>query len=135
MPSWDLWRRELYLWTLTCTVMALPLVWLLWDPAQALSVAAGAAIGLLNLHLMGRSAFQMFGAPVAALRQTQSPRFAPLMAVVRWPAAALATACVLWYMAGQPEGLVVGVSLAFLGFVIAGVRSAPIDFDDEDPSS
>ena len=133
MPSWDLWRRELYLWTLTCTALGVPLAWFLWEPAQALSVAAGAAIGLVNLHLLGHSAFQMLGAPTAELRAAPRPRFAPLMAFVRWPVAALATATVLWYMAGQPEGLVVGVSLAFLGFVIAGVRSAPIDFDDEDP--
>jgi len=131
MPSWDLWRRELYLWTLTCTVLGVPLAWFLWDPAQALSILGGAAIGLVNLHLLGRSAFLMLGASTTQLQMAPRPRFAPLMAVVRWPVAALATASVLWYMAGQPEGLVVGVSLAFLGFVIAGVRSAPIDFDED----
>ncbi|MEZ4382917.1 MAG: hypothetical protein R3A79_16445 [Nannocystaceae bacterium] len=132
MPRWDLWCRELYLWSLTFTVPGVAAAWFLWSPAQALSVAAGAAIGLLNLHLLGRSAFRMLAASQAELEAARGPRFAPLMAVVRWPLAALATATVLWYMAGQPEGLVVGVSLAFLGFVIAGVRSAPLDLEDDD---
>ncbi|MCA9637484.1 MAG: hypothetical protein KC420_15765 [Myxococcales bacterium] len=132
MPRWDLWRRELYLWTLTLTGAALPLAWLLWTPGQALSVAAGALLGLANLHLLGRSAFRMVEAPPRDLEDARRPRFAPLMALVRWPLAALATAFVLWYMAGQPEGLAVGVSLAFLGFVIAGLRSAPADEEIDD---
>ena len=67
MPRWDLWRRELYLWTLTLTGVVAPLAWLLWTPEQAFSVLAGAAIGLCNLHLLGRSAFQMLGASLADL--------------------------------------------------------------------
>ena len=49
---------------------------------------------------------------------------APLLAMLRWPATALATAAVLWYMPGRPEGLVVGVLVALVGFTAAALQSA-----------
>lgn len=134
MPRWDLWRRRLYLWTLTAAAPAIAAAWLWWAPGQALGLACGVAIGLANLHLLGRAAFRMVQRPQAELEAAARQRFAPLMAALRWPLAALATAFVLWYMPGQPEGLAIGFSLAFLGFVLAGLASAPPTDDPENPS-
>lgn len=132
IPRWDLWLRRFYLWTLTFTVAAAPLAWRLGGPGQALGVALGAAIGLVNLHLLGRAVFRIVQAPPDALQAASQGRFAPLAAVLRWPLTALATVAVLWYMPGQPEGLAAGVSLALLGFVTAGLKAAA-EADREPP--
>jgi hypothetical protein len=138
MPRWDLWLRRLYLWTLTAAVVSTIAAALLWSGGQALGLACGVIIGLINLHLLGRAAFRMVEGTPEQLQAAAGQRFAPLMAALRWPLAALATAFVLWYMPGQPEGLAVGFSLAFLGFVLAGLASAPPgddpDLDPELPS-
>ncbi|MEZ4452568.1 MAG: hypothetical protein R3B09_24125 [Nannocystaceae bacterium] len=132
MPRWDLWLRRLYLWTLTAAAPATALAWLLWSPGQAIGLGFGVALGLVNLHLLGRAAFRMVQGSPDELKAAAGQRFAPLMAALRWPVAALATAFVLWYMPGQPEGLALGFSLAFLGFVLAGLASAPPE-DASDP--
>ena len=59
---------------------------------------------------------------------------APLLAALRWPATALATAAVLWYMPGRPEGLVAGVLVALAGFTAAALQSARELNHSEDPA-
>ncbi|HEY0137723.1 MAG TPA: hypothetical protein VGB85_26740, partial [Nannocystis sp.] len=93
---------------------------------QALSVLLGVAIGLFNFQSLARAAVRILltaeAEPDATAASTS--RFAPLLAMLRWPATALATAAVLWYMPGRPEGLVVGVLVALVGFTAAALQSA-----------
>ncbi|MGB1013727.1 MAG: ATP synthase subunit I [Nannocystaceae bacterium] len=126
LPSWDRWKRLVYLWTLTwCAPAAVAAIWL-WRPTQALSIVLGGLLGLFNLQLLASAAFKMLEQSAEELRQqaATSSRVAPLQALLRWPVTALATAAILWYMPGEPEGLATGVGLALVGFVSAGVQTA-----------
>lgn len=120
------WARRIGLWTLTLALAAALLTLALAGHEQALSVLLGAAIGLLNLQSLARAGFRVLLAaeaePDAVAAATS--RFAPLLATLRWPATALATAVVLWYMPGRPEGLVTGVLVALAGFTVAALQSA-----------
>ena len=120
------WVRRIGLWTLTLAVAASLLTLALAGHEQALSVLLGAAIGLYNLLSLARAGFQVLLAAEAEPDATaaRTSRFAPLLAALRWPATALATAAVLWYMPGRPEGLVVGVLVALAGFTAAALQSA-----------
>ena len=124
IPRWDLWRRRFYLWTLTLAMSVALLAAARYGVGQALGVLCGAAIGLANLHLLGRAAFKLVQRSLGEPDGVVQGRFAPLAAVIRWPLTALATVAVLWYMPGQPEGLATGVALALLGFVTAGLQAA-----------
>lgn len=120
------WGRRIGLWTLTLTLAAAALTLVLADRDQALSVVLGALLGLFNLQSLARAGFRVLleaeAEPDATAARTS--RFAPLLATLRWPATALATAAVLWYMPGRPEGLVAGVLLALTGFTAAALQSA-----------
>ena len=56
-----------------------------------------------------------------------------LIASLRWLGTALATAGILWYMAGRPEGLAGGFTLSLVAFVCAALRSAD-DLSHEPPA-
>jgi len=114
------------LWTLTLAVLAALLTLALANHAQALSVLLGAAIGLFNFQSLARAAVRILLAAEAEPDATaaSTSHFAPLLAMLRWPATALATAAVLWYMPGRPEGLVLGVLVALVGFTAAALHSA-----------
>ena len=120
------WARRISLWTLTLALMVSSLTYLLAGRDQALSVVVGALLGLFNLQSLARTGFRMLLAaeaePDASAARTS--RFAPLLATLRWPATALATAAVLWYMPGRPEGLVAGVLIALIGFTAAALQGA-----------
>jgi len=120
------WARRIGLWTLTLAVLAALLTLALADHAQALSVLLGAAIGLFNFQSLARAAVRILLAAEAEPDATaaSTSHFAPLLAMLRWPATALATAAVLWYMPGRPEGLVLGVLVALVGFTAAALHSA-----------
>jgi len=120
------WARRIGLWTLTLAVLAALLTLALANHAQALSVLLGAAIGLFNFQSLARAAVRILLAAEAEPDATaaSTSHFAPLLAMLRWPATALATAAVLWYMPGRPEGLVVGVLVALVGFTAAALHSA-----------
>ena len=136
------WARRIGLWTLTLTVIAALCALAFASPEQALGVLLGAAIGLFNFQSLARAAIRMLLAAQAEPDTTAAAtgRFAPLLAMLRWPATALATAAVLWYMPGRPEGLAVGVLVALIAFTAAALQSAgeidrsmPVD-DSEAPS-
>ncbi len=112
------------LWTLTLAGVVAGLAWLVAGPMQALSVGLGAAIGLLNLLSLTRAAVRVLAEATADPQTTaaRQSRTAPLLATLRWPATALATAAVLWYMPGRPEGLVTGVLVALVAFAAAALR-------------
>ena len=114
------------MWTLTLAVPTALLALALAGHEQALSVLLGAAIGLFNFQSLARAAVRILLAAEAQPDATaaSTSRFAPLLAMLRWPATALATAAVLWYMPGRPEGLVVGVLVALVGFTAAALHSA-----------
>lgn len=115
------WTWRIALWTLTLAVPAAIVAAALHGTEQALSVLLGAALGALNFLALARAALR-------ALQQTGSTgRAAPLLATLRWPATALATAAILWYMPGRPEGLVVGVLLALLGLIATALQLQPAD--------
>lgn len=120
------WGRRIGLWTLTLTLAAAALTLVLAGRDQALSVVLGALLGLFNLQSLARAGFRVLleaeAEPDATAARTS--RFAPLLAALRWPATALATAAVLWYMPGRPEGLVAGVLIALTGFTAAALQSA-----------
>lgn len=120
------WGRRIGLWTLTLALSAGLLTYPLAGRDQALSVVLGALLGLFNLQSLARAGFRMLLAAEAEPDATaaRTSRFAPLLAALRWPATALATAAVLWYMPGRPEGLVAGVLLALIGFTAAALQSA-----------
>ncbi|MBA3547437.1 MAG: hypothetical protein H0T76_13200 [Nannocystis sp.] len=120
------WGRRIGLWTLTLTLVVSSLTYPLAGRDQALSVVLGALLGLFNLQSLARAGFRMLLAAEAEPDATaaRTSRFAPLLATLRWPATALATAAVLWYMPGRPEGLVAGVLLALIGFTAAALQSA-----------
>lgn len=120
------WGRRIGLWTLTLAAAAAALTYPLAGRDQALSVVLGALLGLFNLQSLARAGFRMLIAAEAEPDATAAAtsRFAPLLATLRWPATALATAAVLWYMPGRPEGLVAGVLLALIGFTAAALQSA-----------
>lgn len=130
------WGRRIGLWTLTLGLAAALVALVLADHEQALSVLLGAVIGLLNLHSLARAGFRVLieaeAEPDATAARTG--RFAPLLAALRWPATALATAAVLWYMPGRPEGLVAGVLVALIGFTAAALQGAR-DLDRLRPSA
>ena len=136
------WARRIGLWTLTLAVATALTTLAVAGHEQALSVLLGAAMGLLNFQSLARAAIRMLLtarlAPEATAASTA--RFAPLLAMLRWPATALATVAVLWYMPGRPEGLAVGVLVALIAFAAAALQSAseidqsmPAD-DSEAPS-
>lgn len=120
------WGRRIGLWTLTLALAVAALTFVLAGRDQALSVVLGALLGLFNLQSLARAGFRMLleaeAEPDATAARTS--RFAPLLATLRWPATALATAAVLWYMPGRPEGLVAGVLIALVGFTAAALQSA-----------
>ena len=120
------WGRRIGLWTLTLALAAAALTLVLVGRDQALSVVLGALLGLFNLQSLARAGFRMLLAAEAEPDATaaRTSRFAPLLATLRWPATALATAAVLWYMPGRPEGLVAGVLIALTGFTAAALQSA-----------
>jgi len=120
------WARRIGLWTLTLAVLVALLTLALAGHAQALSVLLGAAIGLFNFQSLARAAVRILLAAEAEPDATaaSTSHFAPLLAMLRWPATALATAAVLWYMPGRPEGLVLGVLVALVGFTAAALHSA-----------
>lgn len=118
------WTWRIALWTLTLAVPAAVLAAVLDGADQALSVLLGAALGALNFLTLARAALR-------ALNQTGSTgRAAPLLATLRWPATALATAAFLWYMPGRPEGLVAGVLIALLGLAATALQLQPADEPD-----
>ena len=121
--SWDLWRRRVYLWTLTLLAPGVLLTWLVWGELAAISVLLGGGLGLFNLQLLGGAVFRMVGS-LAAEPDASQPRASPAAAPFRWLGTALATAAILWYMAGQPEGLAAGFTLALLGFVAAATQTS-----------
>jgi hypothetical protein len=114
------------LWTLTLALAAAAFTHVLAGRDQALSVVLGALLGLFNLQSLARAGFRMLLAAEAEPDATaaRTSRFAPLLATLRWPATALATAAVLWYMPGRPEGLVAGVLIALTGFTAAALQGA-----------
>lgn len=121
--SWDLWRRRVYLWTLTLLAPGVLLTWLIWGELAAISVLLGGGLGLFNLQLLGGAVFRMVGS-LAAEPDPSQPRASPAAAPFRWLGTALATAAILWYMAGQPEGLAAGFTIALLGFIVAATQTS-----------
>lgn len=118
------WSWRIGLWTLTLAVPAAVLAAALSGHEQAFSVVLGAALGALNFLALAHAALR-------ALGQTASTgRSAPLLATLRWPATALATAAILWYMPGRPEGLVAGVLIALLGLAATALQLQPADDPD-----
>ncbi len=130
------WVRRIGLWTLTLAAIVSLLTLVLAGQAQALSVLLGAGIGLYNLLSLARAGFGVLLAAEAEpdVTAARTSRFAPLLAALRWPATALATAAVLWYMPGRPEGLVAGVLVALAGFTAAALQSARELNHSEDPA-
>jgi hypothetical protein len=119
------WTWRICLWTLTLSVPAALLAAVLSGHEQALSVLLGALLGALNFLSLARAAIRSLGQTAATGRAT------PLLAILRWPATALATAAILWYMPGRPEGLVAGVFIALLGLAATALQLQPAD--DPDP--
>ena len=117
------WTWRIGLWTLTLAVPATVLAAALGGRAQALSLLLGAALGALNFLALARAALRLLGDPEAA----SQGRSAPLLATLRWPATALATAAILWYMPGRPEGLVAGVLVALLALAVSALQLQPAD--------
>ena len=130
------WVRRIGLWTLTLAAIVSLLTLVFAGQAQGLSVLLGAGIGLYNLLSLARAGFGVLLAAEAEPDATaaRTSRFAPLLAALRWPATALATAAVLWYMPGRPEGLVAGVLVALAGFTAAALQSARELNHSEDPA-
>ncbi len=130
------WGRRIGLWTLTLGLAVALGTLVLAGREQAVSVLLGALIGLVNLQSLARAGFRVLieaeGEPDATAARTR--RVAPLLAALRWPATALATAAVLWYMPGRPEGLVAGVLVALIGFTAAALQGAR-DLDRLRPSA
>ncbi|MCA9690009.1 MAG: hypothetical protein R3A51_03465 [Nannocystaceae bacterium] len=123
---WGRWRRRMVLWTLTWAGPGVLVAWIAFDEAQAVSVVAGAALGFANFLLLARGVFR-------ALGDGASDAKTPLIASLRWLGTALATAGILWYMAGRPEGLAGGFTLSLVAFVCAALRSAD-DLSHEPPA-
>jgi hypothetical protein len=124
------WTWRICLWTLTLAVTAAALAAALHGPEQALSVLLGAALGALNFLALARAALRFLGdsRPSAADPDAAPPvRSAPLLATLRWPATALATAAILWYMPGRPEGLVAGVLIALVALAVTALQLQPAD--------
>ena len=94
--------------------------------APAVAVAPLTGVDGCTALSLARAGFQVLLAAEAEPDATaaRTSRFAPLLAALRWPATALATAAVLWYMPGRPEGLVAGVLVALAGFTAAALQSA-----------
>lgn len=132
--TWDLWRRRVYLWSLTCVIPGVLLTWALWGQQAALSVLLGGGLGLFNLQLLGGAVFRMVGSLAAEPNPSASP-VSPAAAPFRWVGTALATAAILWYMAGQPEGLAAGFSLALMGFIAAAAQTSAQLSPNSGPSS
>jgi hypothetical protein len=110
------------LWTLTWSLPGVVLAWVFWSPAQSESVLLGAAIGVFNLQLLGGAVFRALN--LHDLRSDEGPaRAATLLSTLRWGVTALATVGILWYMAGQPEGLVLGFTLSLVGFISSAVHT------------
>lgn len=135
--TWDLVRRRFYLWTLTLTLAGAGLAGLWGDASQAWSLVAGAVIGVLNLSLLAGAAYRLVRSVQASpqLHVGEGGRAATAWALVRWPVAALATAAVLWYMPGRPEGLTAGVFVALAGFCVAALHSRNDLSRDDEPAS
>ncbi len=133
--TWDLVRRRFYLWTLTLTLAAAGLVGLCVDASQAWSLVAGALLGGVNLSLLAGAAYRLVREVQASpqLHAGGGGQAATAWALVRWPVAALATAAVLWYMPGRPEGLTAGVFVALVGFCAAALHSRG-DLSRDDPT-
>lgn len=133
--AWDLWRRRVRLWTLTLGATAGAVTWALWGGWQAFSVAVGTLLGALNLAALAGSARRLALAAQASpmTHEGQGSSAATAWALVRWPVAALATAAVLWYMPGRPEGLAAGVFTALLAFCLAALQTGADLSRDDDP--
>lgn len=123
------WTWRICLWTLTLAVPAALLTAALHGGQQALSVLLGAALGALNFLALARAALRVVRDPAAG----PGNRSAPLLATLRWPATALATAAILWYMPGRPEGLVAGVLIALIGLAAAALQLQPAPEDHDPP--
>ena len=132
---WDLMRRRVYLWTLTLLLIAAVVTALVFDAAQAWSLTAGALLAGFNFSLLARAAARFARAAQAApqAHASEGGRAATAWALMRWPALALATATVLWYMPGRPEGLTAGVFVALVGFCAAALHSRG-DLSRDDPT-
>lgn len=134
--TWDLVRRRVYLWTLTLTLAGTLLAYLLFGADQAWSLLAGALLGAANLSLLAGAAYR-FVRSVQSSPQLHAGRggsAATAWALVRWPALALATAAVLWYMPGRPEGFAAGVFTALTAFCLAALHSrTDLSGDEDDP--
>ena len=134
MQQWDLMRRRAYLWTLTLGLGgALVAAWL-GGAVQAWSLLAGALLGLFNLVSLGRAVHRLVQQVQADPRGHAGGSAGAGLALVRWPALALATVAVLWYMPGRPEGLAAGVFAALVAFCLAALQSrADLSPDDPEP--
>lgn len=131
---WDLMRRRVYLWTLTLLLIAAVVTVLVFDAAQAWSLTAGALLAGFNFSLLARAAARFARAAQAApqAHASEGGRAATAWALMRWPALALATATVLWYMPGRPEGFAAGVFVALVAFSLAALQSRSDLSGDED---
>lgn len=118
------WTRRFYLWTLTWLLPAAAIVWAIWDARLAMSVLLGGALGLANLQLLGTAVFRLLGHRHEPSQTHQSRKIVMALAALRWIAMGLAMALILWYLAGQPEGLALGFALSLAGFVTCAVKSA-----------
>lgn len=134
--TWDLVRRRAYLWTLTLTLASALLAAWLTGPAQAWSVVAGALIGLVNLSALGRAVDRLVREVQASPQRQPTSGAGATLALVRWPACALATVAVLWYMPGRPEGLAAGVFAALVAFCLAAVQGrGDLPRDESEPDA
>jgi hypothetical protein len=134
--TWDLVRRRAYLWTLTLTVVTALLAGWLAGPAQAWSVVAGALIGAVNLLALGRAVDRLVREVQASPQHHPGSRGWTALALVRWPACALATVAVLWYMPGRPEGLAAGVFAALVAICLAALQGrGDLSRDDSEPDA
>lgn len=134
--AWDLLRRRFALWTLTLTGVLGLAAGLVAGRPLAASFVAGAVIGALNLAILAGSADRLLRAVQDSpqIPEGTGGRAARAWALIRWPALALATAAVLWYMPGRPEGLAAGVFTALTAFCGAALQSrADLSRDDPEP--
>jgi hypothetical protein len=134
--AWDLVRRRFALWTLTLSCVLGLAAYLFSGRPLALSFLAGALIGALNLSILAGSADRLLRAvqDVPNVPAGTGGRAARAWALMRWPSLALATAAVLWYMPGRPDGLAAGVFTALAAFSGAALQSrADLSRDDLEP--
>jgi hypothetical protein len=126
LPATRRWTLQIGLWTLTLSVPAAALVAVFAGLDYAISLLLGVALGALNFISLTSAAIRLLDYAAREPEEAAASQGRlPLGAVLRWPAAALATAAFLWYMPSHPEALAAGVFIALLGLVAAVLQLQP----------